>query len=155
MPLKLIYLFSAMILLSFTLSAQKTKKSTSTKTVKEPEVYTKVDETAEYATGTEALQQFIKENLNYPPTAIGSGKCNLKLTVNETGKIVNSEVLKGVPACSECDTEAQRLLTLMPNWKPATVKGKAVKSYVLFSIEFVKPNPQLEESNGLKKKYLD
>lgn len=155
MPLKQIYLLSTLLFLSLTLSAQKTKKSSSTKTAKEPEVYTKVDENAEYATGAEALKQFIKENLNYPPTAIASGKCNLKLTVNETGKIVNSEVLKGVPACSECDAEAQRVLSLMPNWKPATVKGKAVKSYVLFSVEFVKPNPQFEESSGLKKKYLD
>lgn len=136
--------------------AQKAKQGKGkTKDQKEPEVYTNVDESAVFSAGTEELKKYIQEHVSYPSGSTSSGKCMLKLTVDENGKVVNAEVSKGVPNCAECDTEALRVVKAMPDWKPAKVKGKAVKSYVTLPVDFKKPEQGAEESSSKKKKFLD
>jgi len=98
-----------------------------------PEIYTVVEENAEFPSGINAMGKFIQQNLKIPQQAIdaglGSTKIFLRFIVNETGEISNVEVLKGVIGCPDCDKEAVRVVKSMPKWKPALVNGKSVKSF--------------------------
>jgi TonB family protein len=157
--MKVKYLVCLLLLINVSLFAQKNKSGKgSGKTPAEPEIYTKVDEAAEFTGGSEAMIKFINDNLTTPASAKEkglAGKCMLKLTVSDAGKVVDAEVTKGVPSCKECDAEAIRIAKMMPDWKPAMVKKKAVKSYTTITIEFKKVEKDQEESSSKKKKHLD
>lgn len=105
----------------------------------QPEIFTIVEEQAEFPGGIAEMQKFIQKNLQYPSMAREaglSGKCFLKFVVNETGSISNVEILKGVPGCQDCDKEAIRVVKAMPAWKPAKMTGKSVKCYFNLPISF-------------------
>ena len=104
-----------------------------------PEIFTIVEENAEFPGGISEMVKFIQKNLQYPAMAREagiSGKCFLKFVVNENGEISNVEVLKGVPGCSDCDKEAIRVVKSMPKWKPAKMTGRSVKCYFNLPISF-------------------
>lgn len=102
-----------------------------------PEIFTIVEENAEFPGGNIAMMKYMVGNTQYPSMAREagiSGKCFLKFVVNENGDISNVEILKGVPGCSDCDKEAIRVVKSMPKWKPAKMTGRAVKCY--FNLPF-------------------
>jgi periplasmic protein TonB len=102
-----------------------------------PEIFTIVEEQAEFPGGTAAMMKYMRDNTQYPAMAREagiSGKAFLKFVVNENGDISNVEVLKGVPGCPECDREAIRVVKSMPKWKAAKMTGRAVKCY--FNLPF-------------------
>lgn len=104
-----------------------------------PEIFTIVEENAEFPGGIAEMAKFIQKNLQYPSMAREagiSGKCFLKFVVNEDGDISNVEVLKGVSGCPDCDREAIRVVKSMPKWKPAKMTGRAVKCYFNLPISF-------------------
>lgn len=104
------------------------------------EIYTIVDEPAEFPGGIGAMKQYIKDNLVYPLTAKENsiqGKCYLRFVVNGDGSISDVKVARGVADCPECDKEAIRVIKSMPNWKPGTSNGVIVKSYYTLPIAFV------------------
>lgn len=104
-----------------------------------PEIFTIVEENAEFPGGTSAMMKYIQQNVQYPAMAREagiSGKCFLKFVVNENGDISNVEVLKGVSGCSECDKEAIRVVKSMPKWKAAKMTGRSVKCYFNLPISF-------------------
>lgn len=104
-----------------------------------PEIFTIVEEQAEFPGGYAAMMKYIQQNVQYPAMAREagiSGKCFLKFVVNEDGDISNVEVLKGVPGCQECDREAVRVVKSMPKWKPAKMTGRAVKCYFNLPVNF-------------------
>jgi protein TonB len=105
----------------------------------QPEIFTIVEEQAEFPGGIQEMVKFIQKNLQYPPMAREAGlqgKCHLRFVVNETGEISNVEVMKGVPGCPDCDKEAVRVVKSMPKWKPGKMTGKAVKCYFNLPISF-------------------
>ncbi len=104
-----------------------------------PEIFTIVEENAEFPGGIAEMAKFIQKNLQYPAMAREagiSGKCFLKFVVNEDGDISNVEVLKGVSGCPDCDREAIRVVKSMPKWKPAKMTGRSVKCYFNLPISF-------------------
>lgn len=104
-----------------------------------PEIFTIVEENAEFPGGVSEMVKFIQKNLQYPSMAREagiSGKCFLKFVVNEDGDISNVEVLKGVSGCPDCDKEAIRVVKSMPKWKPAKMTGRSVKCYFNLPISF-------------------
>ncbi|MBA2613237.1 MAG: energy transducer TonB [Bacteroidetes bacterium] len=104
-----------------------------------PEIFTIVEEQAEFPGGIAELGKYIQKNLQYPSMAREagiSGKCFLKFVVNENGDISNVEVLKGVSGCSDCDKEAVRVVKSMPKWKAAKMTGRSVKCYFNLPISF-------------------
>ncbi len=104
-----------------------------------PEIFTIVEEQAEFPGGAMAMMKYIQQNIQYPAMAREagiSGKCFLKFVVNETGDISNVEILKGVSGCSECDKEAIRVVKSMPKWKAAKMTGRAVRCYFNLPISF-------------------
>ncbi len=106
---------------------------------KEPEIYTVVDEAAEFPGGMGALKKYMTDNLRYPEKAKEiaiSGKVYLQFIVSKTGDISNVKLLRGLPDCHECDAEAIRLIKAMPDWKPGKQNGKPVDSYFNLPVEF-------------------
>ncbi|MGZ3899559.1 MAG: energy transducer TonB [Bacteroidia bacterium] len=104
-----------------------------------PEIFTIVEENAEFPGGVAEMVKYIQKTLQYPAMAREagiSGKCFLKFVVNETGEISDVQVLKGVPGCSDCDKEAIRVVKSMPKWKPAKMTGRSVKCYFNLPISF-------------------
>jgi protein TonB len=104
-----------------------------------PEIFTIVEEQAEFPGGIAAMQKYIASNIQYPSMARDAGiggKCFLKFVVNENGEISNVEILKGVPGCPDCDKEAVRVVRSMPKWKPAKMTGRSVKCYFNLPVSF-------------------
>ena len=103
----------------------------------EDEPYTIVDENAEFPGGKIKFDEYIKKNMKLTSEMEVSGKCYLRFVVDVDGSISNIVILKGHPHCPECDKEAKRLVQNMPNWIPAKVNGKQVKSYYVVPIKFL------------------
>jgi protein TonB len=101
------------------------------------EPYTIVDENAEFPGGKIKFDEYIKKNMKLTSEMEVSGKCYLRFVVDVDGSISNIVILKGHPHCPECDKEAKRLVQNMPNWIPAKVNGKQVKSYYVVPIKFL------------------
>ena len=102
-------------------------------------VYTIVEEMPDFHGGQIEKNKFILENLKFPESAIKNetyGKTYLKFTINKDGHISDIVVIKGVPGCPECDEEAKRVLSIMPNWIPGKQGGKPVATYYNQPINF-------------------
>jgi protein TonB len=98
-----------------------------------------VDEPAEFPGGQKALLQFLAHNLMYPQRAIEEslqGKCFVRFLVAADGSISNITVARGIFKCPECDKEAVRVVSIMPEWIPGKTDGKAVDSYFYLPITF-------------------
>lgn len=105
----------------------------------EEEIYTIVDQEAEFPGGIEALKKYLKDNLNYPESAREiaiEGKVYIRFVISKTGDISNISVLRGISSCNECNKEAIRLIKSMPKWKPAKVNLKEVNSYYNIPVTF-------------------
>jgi len=82
---------------------------------------------AEFPGGRAGLSRFLAESITYPQIAIElgiEGKCYLQFLIDETGKISNINVMRGVPDCPECDKESVRVVKEMPNWIPAKIHNR-------------------------------
>jgi len=131
-----IFLF---LLLSLNSCAQKSDTSKEVKIdYKLPEISDSI-EMPEFPGGVEAMKKYISENVHYPDSAKNEslqGKCFVKFIINPDGSISNVSVLKGVPRCTECDTEAVRVVRAMPRWKPGRVNKKTAPVYFNLPIIF-------------------
>jgi protein TonB len=96
-------------------------------------IYTMVEEMPEFPGGQDSLFAFIRSNLNYPAEARTrgkEGKVFVKFVVDETGKVRDAAIARGVDP--QLDAEALRVVSSLPDWKPGFQGGKAVKvSYML------------------------
>ena len=96
-----------------------------------------VDKKAQYPGGTIALQQYLKNNLNYPKEAIAlkkHGTVIVKFVVGEDGAISDVTVIRSVDPL--LDQEAVRFVKSMGYWVLATVGDRAVRSSVRLPINF-------------------
>ncbi len=101
------------------------------------EVFTVVEENAEFSSGQGAMGKFIAKNLKYPAPAQRAnvqGKVFLSFVVSKTGETTDIQILKGLGF--GCDEEAIRLVKSMPNWKPAKQSGYEVNSRFNLPISF-------------------
>lgn len=104
-------------------------------------VYVVVEEFPEFPGGMKKLHEFLSDNIKYPDAKIEqgeNGKVLVKFVVSDTGVLSNIEIKRGIPNCPECDKEALRLVSIMPNWKPGKNNGKAVNTQYVLPISFVK-----------------
>jgi TonB family protein len=95
---------------------------------------------AQPRTGMKAFKQYLKEQLQYPASAMENeteGKVKLKLSISAAGRIVNIEVVNSVS--ESCDTEAIRLIRFGPSWEAAEKNGEAVESTVKIKVVFKLP----------------
>ena len=87
--------------------------------------------------GTNAMNVFIQKNVVYPDSAKiknEQGTIYVQFEVDTVGSISNIKVLKGVSPL--IDTEAIRVIKVMPNWIPAQRAGQAVRSRYVLPIRF-------------------
>jgi len=106
----------------------------------ENEVFAVVESMPAFPGGEDALVKFLEKNLVYPENARAAGIQGVvfvSFSVEPDGSITEIKILRGIGA--GCDEEAIRVVSLMPKWKPAMQRGKAVRcSYNLplkFSLE--------------------
>ncbi len=100
-------------------------------------VFTFVEQSAEFVGGLEGFYKWLQKNLRYPASArrMGlEGKVFVKFVIEPTGAISNVEVVKGFNG--ECDKEAQRVISIMPKWKPGRQSGRAVRQSYQLPIAF-------------------
>jgi protein TonB len=100
-------------------------------------IFNFVEQSAEFVGGMEALSKWLSRNLKYPPSArrMGTeGTATCKFVVEPDGTISNVEVLRGFDGA--CDKEAQRVLSIMPKWKPGKQGGRAVRQAYVLPVKF-------------------
>lgn len=90
--------------------------------------------------GQQAYEQYLKNNLRYPPAASQNmieGEVKIQFVVNEDGRLSDFKVIKGLGF--GCDQEAIRLLQAGAKWLSALQNGQPLKETVTLSIRFKMP----------------
>jgi len=106
-------------------------------TVVEPVVYAEV--MPEFPGGTEALINYLQNNMKYPQIELEAGiggRVFVKFVVNADGSISTAEVLKGVAGGEGLSKEALRVVRGMPKWKPGKQGDNYVPVYFNLPIKF-------------------
>jgi TonB family protein len=102
-----------------------------------PKVIVWVEEMPEFPGGDSARVKFITDNIVYPQIAKEKGiegTVYVKFVVEMDGSITNVEVLRGVS--TELDKEAVRVVSIMPKWKPGTLRRKPVRTQFNMPVKF-------------------
>jgi len=92
---------------------------------------------AEFPGGIKELASYLSKNIRYPRNSRNSstrGRVIICFKVEKDGKITNVDIVKGVNKI--LNKEAKRVVTNMPNWKPALQNGIAVSSVLNIPIVF-------------------
>jgi len=97
----------------------------------------KADKMPEFPGGTQGLILYLQEHLHYPSSdklrGI-QGNLYISFIIEENGKISSVEILKGLGG--ECDSEAVKAVSSMPDWQPGIVDGKPVRVRFTLPITF-------------------
>lgn len=91
----------------------------------------------EFPGGEQAFYSFLGSELQYPSQAKSEGIEGVvytKFVISETGKISSVEILRSPN--DELSEEAIRVVSSMPNWKPAVKDGKEVSAQYTIPIRF-------------------
>lgn len=83
------------------------------------------------------LRKWVYTYMKYPKEAVRNGiqgKVLVDFVINEDGKVQDVKVLKGADPL--LDEEAVRIISASPDWQPARVRGKKVKSEMSLYVEF-------------------
>ena len=94
----------------------------------EDEVFMVVEDAPEFKGGTDALLEYLRDNIEYPERCKQEeiqGRVIVTFVVEKDGSIVEPEVVKSVDP--ELDAEALRLVSNMPAWTPGKQNGKEVR----------------------------
>lgn len=95
----------------------------------EPKLYYKSEIQPEFHGGNDSLMKFIKTNIQYPQEAIelgAEGACVIQFVVGISGKIEDIKLLKST-GNSSLDSEAIRVISILPAWKPGSNNGESVR----------------------------
>lgn len=101
------------------------------------QVYSAVEQPAEFPGGQTALMTWLAKNIAYPEAAQQngiSGRVIVKFIVEKDGSISGVSVVKGVD--KDLDNEAIRVVKKMPKWQPGKNGGKAVRCYFSLPVTF-------------------
>ena len=110
----------------------------------------------------DSLTAFIISQLRYPKKAKDNnveGTVFVACIVNATGKAEDPRVLQGLGF--GCNEEALRIVNLLPNFQPATIKNKPVKTMAVIPVRFnltenaVGLDIHPDFSKALESKYAD
>lgn len=97
------------------------------------ETLTVVDVMPQYPGGDHELLKFIAQSIKYPMEAQEAGvqgRVICSFVVDKKGNIVEPKVIRGIDP--SLDTEALRVIGMMPRWTPGRQDGKAVR--VLYTV---------------------
>jgi len=96
-----------------------------------------VEKQASFPGGMDKLMEYLKNNIQYPAECREKGIQGIVLVqfeITRKGKIVNAKVL--FPVDPDLDAESIRVISKMPKWEPAEIKGKKVNSMYQIPINF-------------------
>lgn|GEM_PF-399759 len=103
----------------------------------DPQIYTDVEVVPEFPGGPDAMAKFVRKHLTYPRVAIRQkieGIVYVHFIVAPDGSISQVRTIKGISR--ECDLEAERVIALMPKWKPGQLYGENVFVRFVLPIHF-------------------
>ena len=100
-------------------------------------IFVEVEENAQFPGGDEACMMWLKGIVRYPEICIKKniqGRVQVGFVVNRDGSVVDVKILSSPdPNLSK---EAERVVKMMPKWKPARQDGKFVRSRFNLPINF-------------------
>jgi len=141
------YLFISLLICCATAAnAQKQKNTDSIKIKKQfiadsikhsSQIYTKGDINPSFPGGDNALQRYIKENMQYPTRDREDntqGKALVRFVVEKDGGISNVNVLRA--PSTTMSMEAERLVKNMPKWTPGIVSGRVSRVQFTIAVNF-------------------
>ncbi len=102
-------------------------------------IYIVSEQYPDFPGGMSAMMEFINSNIRVPQVISEQGikrTSFLKFVITIEGKIRDIIVLRGSKDCSECDNEAIRLVSIMPDWIPGKLNGENVNAYFNLPISF-------------------
>jgi protein TonB len=105
--------------------------------IQKPKDFLIVEEMPEFPGGDEGRLKFLSANIKYPQIAKETGiqgPVYVSFVVDETGKVVDVAVLRGIGA--GCDEEAARVVESMPRWKPGRQSGQEVRVKFSMALNF-------------------
>lgn len=91
-------------------------------------IYDMPEQMPEFPGGATAMEHFISDNLTYPTEAKAKkiqGKVYIQFVVEKDGSIEHVKIRRGVHHL--LDEEAIRIIKIMPDWKPGSMRGKTVR----------------------------
>lgn len=92
---------------------------------------------AEFPGGNRELMKFLSSKIHYPRTATpGNHKVYVAFVVFPDGTIHDIKLAKAAPDCFDCGEEAQRVIAIMPRWKPGLVEGVPAKCNFTLPVNF-------------------
>lgn len=106
----------------------------------EEEVLNFSEQMPEFRGGEKAFQKYLVKTIHYPDSAIKYGRegtVYVYFEVSSDGSVQNARCVKGVPGAPELSEEAVRVISIMPDWEPGTMQGKAVRVSMTVPIKFV------------------
>ena len=87
--------------------------------------------------GGDSLSLFIKENINYPQSAISdsiAGVVLIAFSIDKKGLINGTRIVKGIR--KDVDKEVLRVVKLLPAWQPAEYNGRTFLAYLTIPVRF-------------------
>jgi TonB family protein len=96
-----------------------------------------VEDMPEFPGGLTALSEYIYDNLEYPEKARQDGiegKVTVEFIVNEEGEVEDANVFRST--YQGFDEAALKVFRNMPDWKPGSQRGKAVRVKIQVPVEF-------------------
>jgi len=105
------------------------------------QIYYVVEQQPQYSKGFEKWDEYVKGTLKYPEDAATKkieGNVYVQFTVQETGKLTDFEVVRGISV--SCDKEAIRVIQESGDWQAGRQKGVAVKVRFVMPIKFRLPS---------------
>ena len=109
---------------------------------KDEDVFQVVEDMPQFIGEDGNVMKFLAKRIRYPLEAQKkniTGKVFVTFVINKNGEPVNFRIAKSVNPL--LDQEAIRVLQLMPNWKPGTQRGKAVRVSYTVPINFQLQEP--------------
>ena len=103
----------------------------------EGEVFRVVEEMPEFVGGMAECMKYLAANVNYPTEAIEKGiqgRVIVQMVVTKEGYIADTKIARGIDPL--LDTEALRVVSNMPNWKPGKQRGQAVNVMYTLPVMF-------------------
>ena len=101
-------------------------------------IYQVIEEQPEFPGGMKELMKWFSENINYPEEAAKAGvqgRVFVRFVVHKDGSISSPEILRSL-GNELLDTEALRVVSSMPKWKPGMQGGKAVNVWFTLPVIF-------------------
>lgn len=96
-----------------------------------------VEHMPEFPGGQEELMKFLQNNVKYPKEAMEKGvqgRVIVQFVVDTDGSVTKPEIVKSVNP--QLDSEALRVVKMMPKWKPGMQSGTVVRVKYVIPVSF-------------------